>query len=151
METPLRRAYFTNHTRGEVLTWYKNQFKKSELFNIPMPTYLLNYPPEEAQSIIRDQTRSTFLQEVVNPFRETLFINGFEPKEDDEQNRIIINGTPWRQKIIVRYVPTHTLLRLLITILTLISVPVLIHAFIPEADFIKKELVSAIKKIRKKA
>jgi hypothetical protein len=74
---PLRRAYFTNFTRGEVISSYRNQFTESQFLGIPLPTLRLNYPPEEAQTIIRDQTRSTFLEELVHPMRESVFINGF--------------------------------------------------------------------------
>jgi hypothetical protein len=102
IETPLRRSYFTNFTREEVVTWYKNQFGG----------YRLNYPPEEAQTIIRDQTRSTFLEEIVHPFRESIYINGFEPK--NPKDVIFIEGRNWRQKITVRYVPSTLIVRVLI-------------------------------------
>jgi hypothetical protein len=112
----IRRAYFTNYTRAEVLDWYRNEFKKSSFLGIPLPTYLLNYPPEDAQTIIRDQTRSTFLQEVVHPFRESVYINGFEPK--DAKDTIIIDNRNWRQKITVRFVPSPTWLRIGVFIAT---------------------------------
>ncbi len=137
-ETPLRRAYFTNFTRAQVLEWYESQFRQSSFKNIPLPTYLLNYPPEESQSIIRDQTRSTFLQEIVHPFRETVFINGFEPPQNDNKNRIVIDGVYWRQKIIVRFIPTNTILRFVISFLTLVLIPILVTAFKPEFLFLKK-------------
>ena len=105
-ETPLRRAYFTNATSEEVMGHYQNLFKG----------YRLNYPPEEAKTLIRDQTRSTFLEEIVHPLRESLYINGFEPK--DPKDAIEIEGKPWRQKIIVRYVPSNTLTRVLVVVLS---------------------------------
>jgi hypothetical protein len=141
-ETPLRRAYFTNYTRQQVLDWYEAQFKYSTFHNIPLPTYLLNYPPENSQSIIRDQTRSTFLQEIVHPFRETVFINGYEPAPTDYENRIVIDGTHWRQKIIIKYIPSSLILRLLITLTTLASIPVIYLAFVPEISFLKRMLKS---------
>lgn len=129
IETPLRRAYFTNSTRAEVLTWYKSQFDQSMFYNLKLPTYLLNYPPENSGGIIRDQTRSTFLQEIVHPFRETVFINGYEPKLTDDTNRIVINGVHWRQKIIVKYVPSGRGIRFLITMLSLISIFVIYNEY----------------------
>ena len=122
-ETPLRRAYFTNLTREEVMNHYKNQLTKSSLQGIPLPTYRLNYPPEEAQSIIRDQTRSTFLEEIVHPFRESVFVNGFEPTT--AKDAIFIGGRDWRQKIIIRFVPSTTYIRLIVGVLTLALIPVL--------------------------
>ena len=139
-ETPLRRAYFTDYTRAQVIDWYLTQFKHSTFHNIALPTELLNYPPENSATIIRDQTRSTFLQEIVHPFRENVFINGYEPSSTDYENRIVINGVHYRQKIIIRYVPSSLVLRLLITLLTLASIPVVYSAFVPEFSFLKKLL-----------
>lgn len=105
-ETPLRRAYFTNLTREEVIKHYRDQFGKGFF------TLRLNYPPEESQTIIRQQTKSTFLEEISRPLRESFFINGFEPK--DPKDAIFIDNRPWRQKIIVRYIPSSPLLRVLV-------------------------------------
>lgn len=117
-ETDLRRAYFTNSTRSEVMDHYKKQLQHSAFMNLPLPTYRLNYPPEEAQVLIRDQTRSTFLEEVVHPFRESFFINGFKPKE--EKDAIFIGGKAWRQKIIVRFVPSNRIFRITIAVSVLL-------------------------------
>lgn len=106
IETPLRRAYFTNFTREEVLKHYQDQFKG----------YLLNYPPEEGQTLIRDQTKSTFLQEIVHPLRESIYINGYEPKEP--QHAINIGNRPWRQKIIIKYVPSNIVARVTVVLLS---------------------------------
>lgn len=136
METPLRRAYFTNLTRQQVLDWYMSQFKNSPFKNIPLPTELLNYPPENSGTIIRDQTRSTFLQEIVHPFRENVFINGYEPAPDDDKDRIVIDGTHWRQKIIIRYVPSNTALRVIIYFAMIISIPILYLAYSKDYIFL---------------
>lgn len=125
VESSLRRGYYTNLTREEVMTYYVKQVKKSTVFSIYFPTYRLNYPPEEAQILIRDQTRSTFLEEIVHPFRESVYVNGFEPKE--KKDAIHIAGNKWRQKIIVRYVPTNILARLLIGLVALGIIPVLYY------------------------
>ena len=117
-ETTLRRGYYTNSTREEVMIHYMKQFNKSSFFGLPLPTYRLNYPPEEAQTYIRDQTRSTFLEEIVHPLRESLFVNGFEPKEPKDV--ILVNEKNWRQKITVRLAPSSTLPRLVVALSTLI-------------------------------
>ena len=118
-ETPLRRAYFTNLTREEIMEHYKNEFQGG---------YRLNYPPEEARTIIRDQTRSTFLEEIVHPFRESIFINGFEPK--DPKDAIEIKGRSWRQKIIVRYVPSSIWVRLVLGISTIFAMVVIFREYL---------------------
>lgn len=117
-ESSLRRAYFTNMTREEVMGWYKTQFKWG---------YRLNYPPEVSSKVIRDQTKSTFLEEIVHPFRESIYINGFEPK--DPMDAINIEGFSWRQKIIVRYVPSNILARTLIGIVSLVLVFILMKEY----------------------
>lgn len=116
-ETPLRRAYFTDFTRHEVLEHYQAQFRKSELLGIPLLAFRLNYPPEESQTLIRDQTRSTFLEEIVHPGRESLFVNGFEPK--DPKDDVWYKGVDYRQKIIIKFVSSSTLLRVSIAAFTL--------------------------------
>lgn len=112
-EDPLRRAYFTNFSREEVISYYESQLENFSLFNIKIPLLRLNYPPEDAYSIIRDQTRSTFLEEIVHPLRESFFINGFLPKvaKDD----IWYKGVHYQQKITVRYVYSDLLVRVIAT------------------------------------
>ena len=137
-ETPLRRAYFTNYTREEVLKNYQEQLTKSSVlsFKLLLPTYRLNYPPEEAQTLIRDQTRSTFLEEIVHPLRESVFVNGFEPK--DPKDSIFIGGKSWRQKIIIRYVPSNIFARVSIAAATLIIISVLTSQWIGAGVEFKK-------------
>ena len=124
VETPLRRGYYTNLTRREVMDHYMINTGGISIAGIKFPKYRLNYPPEEAQILIRDQARSTFLEEIVHPFRESFFINGYEPVED--KDLIEIDGRRWRQKIIVRYVPSNMLNRTLVGMLIVIITPILL-------------------------
>lgn len=111
-EDPLRRAYFTNYTREEVIQHYTEEFRFLPTVDFAIPTYRLNYPPEEAQTIIRDQTRSSFLEEIVHPFRESVFINGF--RASSQADTIFIEDKVWLHKITVRYVPSSALPRVLV-------------------------------------
>lgn len=111
IEDPFRRAYFTNYTRDQVIAHYKNQFRYKNF------TMELNYPPEEAQTLIRDQTRSYYLEELVHPFRESLYINGFIPTKP--QDEINYKGIHYEEKITVRYVPSNLGVRIIFAILTL--------------------------------
>ena len=110
-EDPLRRAYFTNYTREKVISHYRKQMDY-------LPTQRLNYPPEDAQTIIRDQTRSVYLEELTHPFRESVFINGFiaGTAKDD----IWYKGEHFDQKITVRFVPNSLIYRLVIAVLTIV-------------------------------
>lgn len=114
-ETPYRRAYFTNLNRDEVINHYKKEFNYG--FNVYTPR--LNYPPEESATIIRDQTRSTYLEEIVHPLRESIYINGFEPKS--EKDTIIIDNTKWNQKITVRYVQSSVWVRIVVLLGSIIT------------------------------
>lgn len=114
-ESLYRRAYFTNLNREEVINYYKKEFNYG--FNVYTPR--LNYPPEESATIIRDQTRSTYLEEIVHPFRESIYINGFEPKS--EKDTIIIDKVKWNQKIIVRYVPSPVWVRVVVLMSSMFS------------------------------
>lgn len=122
-EDPLRKAYFTDLQREDVMAYYVDEFKKFSRFNVVLPTYRLNYPPEDAQTLIRDQTRSTFLEEIVHPFRESFFVNGFKPKE--EKDNILIAGKEWVEKITVKYVPSNVYLRLFVGIFSLLFIKIL--------------------------
>lgn len=108
VESPLRRGYYTNLSRDEVISHYVRKFNKG--FNIYIPR--LNYPPEDAALIIRDQTKSTFLEEIVHPLRESIYINGFEPKTEEYAQ--YYKGIRYNQKIIVRYVPSSLWVRIFV-------------------------------------
>lgn len=108
-EDTYRRAYFTDLNREEVILHYKKQMVVS-----PIDLFILrlNYPPEDAQTLIRDQTRSTFLEELTYPLRDSLFINGFEPR--DPKDEIWYRGRHFRQKITIRFVPNAVLQRFVV-------------------------------------
>lgn len=136
VEDVLRKAYFTNLTRSEVLNYYQTNFKLN-LLGLQLPNYRLNYPPEEAALLVRDQTRSTFLEEIVVPFRDSLYVNGFEPKED--KDRIIINGNEYRQKIVIKKIESNQFVRSLVFVLA-------ICVSFPLFDLVYRELKRLIDK-----
>ena len=118
METPLRREYYTDILRSNVMDHYLREF--SNKGSILYPTYRLNYPPEESQTRVRDQTRSTYLEEIVHPFRESIYVNGMEPKL--AKDVIVIDDKNWNAKVIVRYLPSNVVIRIVIGILTILMI-----------------------------
>ena len=110
-ETPNRRAYFTNLTRDQIMAYYRQYFTPYAL--------RLNYPPEEARTLIRDQIRSSWLEEIYLPFRDSYLVNGFYPTQPAEQ--ININNVHYLNKITVRYIPSHPISRLTILLLAGVS------------------------------
>ncbi len=119
-ETPNRQAYFTNLTREQIMDFYERNFKG-------VLSYRLNYPPEEAQSLIRDQTQSSFLEEIVHFGKQSLYINGFVPTKATEQiNR---NGVHYTTKVTVRYVPSGYIARLTVLLLGYLVTWVLVKEY----------------------
>jgi hypothetical protein len=123
VESPFRRAYYTNLNRQEVISHYQSEFKNQ--FGIY--TLRLNYPPEEAQTLIRDQTKSSYLEELAHPLRESIYVNGFEP--ESEEYALFFEGVRWDQKIIIRYVPSNTWQRIFVLGLTLAVALSLVHQY----------------------
>lgn len=137
-ENPLRKAYFTNYDREGALAYYTNEMGSINVFgfNVPLPTYRLNYPPEDAQTLIRDQTRSTFLEEIVHPMRESFFVNGF--KAQTEKDTILIDGKVWVQKLTVRFVSTNLFVRLVVGVVSIIFIKILFSEWESALSSIRK-------------
>jgi len=75
-------AYYTDLSREEAIGFYQEAFSHSSFLKIPLITYRLNHPPEYAQETIIDTLKNNFYEELVHPLRESLFISGWIPKED---------------------------------------------------------------------
>lgn len=118
-ETPLRTAYFTDFLRAQVLDFYQNQFARSSFLNLQMPTLRLNYPPEDAQTLVRDQTHSVYLEEIVHPLRESLFVNGWTYQNQD--NTIGYKGGVYQELVTIKFVPSSYLARLIIGLMIVAS------------------------------
>lgn len=101
-ESIYRRAYFTNLSRDELISFYKKQFGNWSIEQV--------LPPEDAQTLIRDQTRSSYLEELVHPARESLYVNAFVPTLPTDE--INISGQHYLNKVTIRYVPSDTIARL---------------------------------------
>lgn len=114
-------AYFTDESRGEVLDFYTNYFSKTSFFDLPLFTYRLNHRPEYAKQVWIDTKRSYYLEEIVHPLRESLFVNGFEwendvftPPGQRVQNKLIVGGKTWAGKVSLRWFYSSVLARVLI-------------------------------------
>lgn len=106
-------AYFTNLSRSEVTTFYKANFNGP--FRIR-----LNHPPERSQDVIIDTMQSNYLEEYILPFKESVFINGFEWQNDpftkEEKriaNKLIYYDREYFAKITIKTFPTSVPQRLL--------------------------------------
>lgn len=143
-ETSFRRAYFTNFDREAVITHYKSQFSKHLPFLSTILPLRLNYPPEDAQTLVRDQTRSSFLEELVYPLRESIYVNGFKPREAKDD--IWYKGVHYEQKITVKYLPGNSFTRVILFIFTaFLSYFVFKNALIS----LKEIIVYVLKQVRR--
>ncbi len=124
------KAYFTNQERPEIIDFYVTTYQNSH----PL-AFKLNHPPEKAKQIIKDTIQTYYLEEVVIPFKQSLFINGFDwqkdvftPKSKKEANKMIVNGQEYRVKVTLR---TFTANNLIVSYLILLAVQLLVIKSIP--------------------
>jgi hypothetical protein len=142
VETPLRIGYYTDRTRADVIRYYRENLTITPLRILFFYPLELNYPPEEAQILIRDQARSTFLEELTYPMRDSLFINGFKPNRP--QDAIIVDSKEWMQKIIVKKINSNRFYRVAIGFMVLGVIPLLYNSLTETS----KESIAYIKTLR---
>jgi hypothetical protein len=115
-------AYFSNMRRQAVTRFYYQNFSYLNILGIPIPPIKLNRPPEESYTYIRDQQPSTYLEEYVYPFRDSIYVNGFEPFNEKGQpyklgaTDIYIEGAFYDTKTTIRYYGSSIVWRLIIYI-----------------------------------
>jgi hypothetical protein len=106
-------AYYTNLSRTEVINFYRSIYHG--------PLFIrLNHPPELSKSIIRDTIQSYYFEEFVLPFKESLYINGFEWENDvftkaekRIKNKLLYEGVEYKAKITLKTIPTTPFQRIL--------------------------------------
>lgn len=109
VQVPNIAAYYSNLYRKDVVNFYQNEIHKK--VGLPIPPIRINHPPEYAYSAIKDQTRSTYLEEIVYPLKVSLFVNGFEPHYEDGTPKyrgatdIIVDGVKFNTKTTLRIYP----------------------------------------------
>jgi hypothetical protein len=124
-QNPDQKAFYTNNDRATVLADIESQFVV-KAGNFSVPKLRLNYRPEEAQTLVRDQLQSYYLEEIVYPFRESIFVNGWEPKKSPNYANILpkdipeisLRGVPYNAKITLKRVQSPVWARILVWTLT---------------------------------
>ncbi|HLD11375.1 MAG TPA: hypothetical protein VJB91_00505 [Patescibacteria group bacterium] len=121
-------AFFTNASRDEVISYYKTQMGRTAFLNLQMPLVRLNHPPEYAKTAISDQTKSNYFEEFVQPFRGSLYVNGWEPLQDPFKYRLksppvnhLYKGQEYTAKVTVLYVGPGAFGRYVFFLLTLLG------------------------------
>ena len=111
-------GYFSDNYREFVIPFYKlNYLQKS----FPaFPPLRINYPPEFSWNVIKKHTDSTYLEELVYPLRDSLYINGFEPFHSDGTpkywgaSEFVTFGRQWETKVTLRFYPSSVWVRLIV-------------------------------------
>ena len=119
IQHPDQAAYYTDRdSRQEILGELQ---KKFGLPQFSFVNYRLNYRPEEVGGLVRDQLRSYYLEEVVHPLRESLYINVLDPAktpmiDDDkrEQAKMYLHGRFYPIKVTLRPVYSDVVSRLIV-------------------------------------
>lgn len=129
IQIPNVSGYYTNLTRSEVINFYQANY--NGLFRIN-----LNHPPEKAKQIIRDTIQSYYFEEFVLPFKESLYVNGFEWRNDvftkpenRVKNKLIFQNQEYLSKVTIRRFPVPTPIRLLVFLITEISVFIVLKIY----------------------
>ncbi len=120
-QNPDQKAFFTDKIRTEVLSEMQTSFGKN-LGRFSSLSYRLNYRPEEAGEFVRDQLPSYYLEEIIHPLRESLFVNGWEPKNSpifadipkEERPFIFIKGNLYLSKVTLKPLSSKPLARILV-------------------------------------
>jgi len=114
-------AYFTQKERHQLLSEVQSDYSLN-FQGIKIPSFRLNYRPEEAQTLVREQIQSYYLEEIIHPLRESIFVNGWEPQNspiyshipEEKRPRIKIDGQFYRSKVILKPVFSSLFSRILV-------------------------------------
>ena len=138
IQIPNVSAYFTNLSRTEVMNFYKANYGGLLRINI-------NHPPEKSKEIFVDTMQSYYLEEFILPFKESLYVNGFEWENDvftrpDKRikNKLIYEDKEYKSKITIRTFPVSIPKRLASFYLTQISILIIFSIYKKQLFSIKK-------------
>lgn len=99
-------AYYTDVEREDVVDYYFSYYSKSSFLNLPLFTIKLNHPPELAREVLYSTQKSSYVEEIVHPFRESLFISGYEWDKDPftkpekrVANKSVVRNHEWKMKV----------------------------------------------------
>lgn len=124
-QNPNIAAFYSFFDREQIRKFYIDFYDQLNFFGIKIPSVHLNHPPEEAYFYIRDQQISTFLEEYNYPLRDSIFVNGYEPKIENQIRKksqnffadtIHQNGVFYNSKTTLRFYPTDIFSRIIIYI-----------------------------------
>lgn len=118
IQIPNVAAYFSNDFREFVVSSYVSNYQEKS--RLPFPPLKLSHPPEVSWIAIKKHTDSTYLEELVYPLRDSLYVNGFEPFYSDGSpkfwgsTKFEVNDHSWFTKTTLRFYPSKLLVRIIV-------------------------------------
>lgn len=125
-QIPNVAGYFSDLFRNSVVQFYLKDYQQKSHF--PFPPLRLNHPPEYSWTVIRKQTETTYLEELVYPLRDSLYINGYEVLRPDGSAifwsipKLEFAGREWPTKHTLRLYPSSILIRIIVWAGIIISI-----------------------------
>lgn len=126
VQFPNVSGYFSNHFRDFVVYFYVKNYQDSTHF--PFPPLRLNHPPEYSWTVINVNTDTTFLEELVYPLRDSLFVNGFETYRPNGTKvfwggpRLMADDKEWAAKTTLRFYSSNFLIKIIVWLGIIISI-----------------------------
>lgn len=118
IQIPNVAGYFSDNYRKYVLAYYLKDYQQNS--RLIFPPLRLNHPPEFSWNVIKKHTDSTYLEELVYPLRDSLYVNGFEPFYEDGSPKFwgsvkLNEGKDlWFTKTTLRFYPSKIVVRVLV-------------------------------------
>lgn len=125
VQIPNVSGYFSNNFRNFVIPFYLKNYQQNT--NLPFPPLKLNHPPEYSWVVIKKQTETTYLEELIYPLRDSLYINGYETFRPDgtpifwSAPKLEEAGKEWPTKVTLRLYTSNILVRIIVWAGILIS------------------------------
>lgn len=126
IQVPNVSAYYSNNYRKFTTEFYSENMKSNTW--LPFLPFRINHPPEFAYQYIKDQTQATYLEEYSYFLRDSLFVNGLEPFEENGKPRywgatqFAQDGQSFDNKVTLRYYPSPVWARLIVWAGIMISI-----------------------------
>lgn len=125
IQIPNVSAYFSNNFRKFVIPFYADHYQN--LTGLPFSPMRLNYPPEYSWSVIKKHTDSTYLEELTYPLKDSLYVNGLEPFNENGDPKWLgatkfeIGKNIWLTKVTLRFYPSGIFSRFVIWLGIIVS------------------------------
>lgn len=118
IQIPNVSAYFSDNFREFVVPFYSKNFQNNT--HLPFRPLRLNHPPEYSWISIKKHTDSTYIEELVYPLRDSLYVNGFEPFYSDGtpkfwgSTKFTEGNQEYYTKTTLRFYPSKLIVRILV-------------------------------------